>query len=143
MSVVYVDFIIAPYGEDEFISDLTWTRDMDGTYETHHYFVDYPGVKELERSLTEVVGGEPFVRYSLASVIRAFLDDVQHGDIVAFKDNSHRNIFKGVLEGLDMRCSAPTCSFEDVIAMEDEKRMVMWIIEEARTEAAQRFGNSL
>ena len=143
MAVVYVDFIIAPSEDEEYISDFTWTRDMDGSYETHHYFVDYPGVKELERLLTDVVGGDPFVRYSLSSVVRAFVNDLQPGDIIALKTNEFRELFKDVLKGFEITIAAPTCSFEDVIAMEDEKRMVMWIIEEARAEAAKRFGNSL
>ena len=79
---VYVDYSEITIDEGTFITELTWLNGDDYGYVPRHYFVDYPGVKNLERQVSEVIGGSPLIRYSMPVVLQTFINEVGFGEVL-------------------------------------------------------------
>lgn len=143
MAVTYVDFRTAPVEGAEYISEFTWVNEINATLYKHHYFVDYPGAKDLERLIVDAVGGSPMVRYSPHTVLRAFIDDVPEGNIVSFRTLKQKHFVFVLLAASSIETPLAFCTFDDVDAGYGEIDVVMEIIREARTEASSKFGNAI
>jgi hypothetical protein len=144
VGVTYVDVITAPVGGAEYVAELTWINEQDDyALRVHHYFVDYPGAKSLERALTEVVGGSPMVRYSCNTVLKTFLNDVPDGNVVAFRTRKEKSLIRSLLLAGNNEINKAFCTFEDTIPDDEEYAKISDIFREARAEASRKFGNAL
>ena len=146
MAVTYVDFRVAPVEGAEYISEFTWINEGPeglSALQCRHYFVDYPGAKELERLVIDAVGGKPFVRYSCPTVLKAFLDDVPEGYIVAFRTAKQKQLVSALLSLNDVTITRTFCVFDDIDAGYGEVEAIMHTIERTRTKASQQFGNAV
>ena len=143
MPVIYVDFRTAPVDGRDCISEFTWLVEDEYGLTPNHYFVDYPGAKDLERQITEVIGGSPMVRYSAMTVLKAFVDSIGEGYVVAFRTAKQRSVFLANIGLFNITTTAATCVFADVVTLDEELASVVSSIEEARTDASRKFGNSL
>ena len=146
MPFVYVDFNDIKFDHGRYLTDLTWIIEdpWNDTTSSHHYFIDYPGAKDSERSLIFLLGENrnPLVRYSMPVVLLAFVDAIELNTIVVCKDRTSRD---RLLTYLSL-CSIPWTKdiyFRDDVLTNGEKSDIIQKIEEAKLEAAQRFGNSL
>ena len=150
ISVAYVDFSEVSLVSGKHLTELTWIVEavMDQNLVPHHYFIDYPGAKDSERALTEIVGGTPLVRYSAPVVLKAFFDGLPARALVAFKDIPSKARFKeylvehntGKLSKLSYRTF---CIYEDVVMDESEAAFIGDMLADTKLEAAKKFGNAL
>jgi hypothetical protein len=143
MAVVYVDFRTAPVDGEDRISEFTWLIENEYELVPHHYFVDYPGAKDLERMVTSVVGGTPMVRYGCQVVLRAFIDSVEDGYIIAFRTREQKELFVALTAEYNLEVKRALCVLDDVTSIDGEVSTVLSSIEEARIDASRKFGNAL
>ena len=146
ISGVYVDYSDITLDSGSHLTELTWIVENISLQklDAHHYFIDYPGAKESERKLTEVIGGKPLVRYSAPVVIRAFFNQLSPRAVVAFKTKKSKDTFKAYIATLDGDVSYRTlCTYDDVISDESEAAFIADIISDTKVEAAKKFGNAL
>jgi len=143
MPVAYVDFRTAPVDGKDHIAEFTWASEAYNSLDVHHYFVDYPGAKDLERQLVEILGGSTFVRYSCMIVLKAFIDSLEEGYIIATRTKKQKSLLVKELKKHGLETPRAICTFDDVASSEEEASAVMRAIEDARFDASRKFGNSL
>jgi len=143
MPVTYVDFRTAPVEGAEYISEFTWVDEVGGSLSEHHYFVDYPGAKALERQIIEVLGGKTFTRYSCSTVLRTFISNVPKTNIIACRTAHQKQLIVALLKASSIVTLKAFCTFEDIDAGDGELSLVMDLISGARTEASTKFGNAI
>ena len=143
MPVTYVDFRTAPVDGAEYISEFTWIDEINGEVSEHHYFVDYPGAKDLERQVIEVLGGKPFTRYSCSTVLRTFISNVPKSNIIACRTIQQKQLITSLLKALNITTLKAFCTFDDIDAGDGELSYIMDLIVSARAEASTKFGNAL
>jgi len=141
--VTYVDFRVAPIEGAEYISEFTWANESNSGLVMHHYFVDFPGAKDLERQIIDAVGGSPLVRYSCPTILRAFIDSIPVGHIIAFRTIKQKQLVVALLYASKIDTDKAFCIFDDVDAGDGELEVVMDNIRQTRTEASSRFGNAV
>jgi hypothetical protein len=83
------------------------------------------------------------VRYSPAVVLRAFVDNVPEGHIVAFRTLKQKHFVFVLLAASNIETKLAFCTFDDVDAGYGEIDAVMETIRRTRTEASSKFGNAL
>lgn len=140
---VYVSYGVIELGGKRHVTGVTWMIEQRGEQRGHHYFADYPGVKESERQLTEVVGGNPLTRYSLTTVLTAFVNDIPEGAIVVFMDAAKRSAFLDLLSKAGITMPSTSTTLDNVLFVEDERESIMDFMEDIRQTAAGQFGSSL
>jgi hypothetical protein len=145
-----VNLVYAMYNEirlnsGPYMTDLTWIIEEAGSEDrkSHHYFVDYPGVKEIERQTAQVVGGRPLVRYSVNTVLKAFSGDVPPRAVLVMEDERNKERFKTYLNAANVNVAAPMTVLEDAVLFEDDRNEIYDLVRQIRIEAASRFGSSL
>jgi hypothetical protein len=146
ISVVYVDFSEIKLDSGSHLTEITWIVENISLQklEAHHYFVDYPGAKESERQLTNIVGGKPLVRYSAPTVLKAFFGQISPRAVVAFRTKELKELFKVHVSSLLEAGSYRTfCTYDDVVSDESEAAFIDDIILDTKLEAAKKFGNAL
>lgn len=148
--VCYVDLGVVPIDGAEYVSEITWLVESGLGLVPHHYFVDYPGAKDLERLIVEVVGGTTLTRYSYPTVLKTFLSDIPKASIVAFKDEKQRQLFKALLSSLEVRTDKKLCTYDDVVSASASPETMLSVISlvddtlsQAKNAASKVFGNSI
>lgn len=131
---IYVDYSEVTIDAGTFITEITWLEEDDYGYTPHHYFVDYPGIKDLERQVSSVIGGSPLVRYSIPVVLKAFINEVGNKRVLFASLEKASNFIKH-LKGIDAEHKLVYSIFLD-----DE---ILDNIYAARKKAAGKFGNAL
>lgn len=142
MSVTYIDLKTVPVDTSTHVSEITWIHEVNNGLETHHYFVDYPGAKELERQIIEVIGGRTLVRYSCRVVLQAFIKDLPHGNTVAARTKDQKDLLRSLIVAADLALPV-IITFDDVLEIDGELSKIKDEIDRARLEAPKRFGNAL
>lgn len=142
MGITYVDIKLVPVNDEQHVSELTWVNEVGFKLSTRHYFVDYPGAKDLERQIIEVVGGTPMVRYALPVVIRAFLSDVPEHNIIAAQTNEQKDYLSELVQANKLNCPR-LITFSEVLEVDGELDAIKSEIKKARVVAPRKFGNSL
>lgn len=143
--IFYADYSEIPLSSGKYLTELTWLQESPSSRKLscHHYFVDYPGARVSERQITNVVGGNPLVRYSAATVIRTFINDIPQRSIIALRSAEKVSRFKQILKDLDIKPPAPLCILEDVCISDQEIAGIESTIFETKQAAAKRFGSAL
>ena len=148
--ITFVDLSISPIEGAEYISSITWVTDRFKELDPHHYFVDYPGVKNLERQITDIIGGKPLVRYSCSVVIRTLLEDAAASIALACKTEKQKQLLQSLIKANDIKTVKLFTTFQDVIdSSKNPGNMIGFIslvescLSDAKDEAAQKFGNAL
>lgn len=148
LSVVYADYSEITVATGTHLTELTWVvEDTDSsTLVPHHYFVDYPGIKDTERAITAAIGGTPLTRYSCGIVIRTFLSNLPKRSVVAFRTTEAKEGFKKYLKevsGPEISGVRTLCTFDDVTIDESEAAFIEDILIDTKQLAAKKFGNAL
>ena len=135
---VYLDYSEVTIDSGTFMTELTWLKGSEYGYTPKHYFIDYPGAKDLERQISQVIGGSPLVRYSAPVVLRTFLNDLYAGtDIpeVLFSSKDKAADFISYLDESNIEYVF-VCGLYSDPEIDD-------FVHKARQRAATRFGNAL
>lgn len=142
MGITYIDVTTVPIDGKEHVSEITWVHENYTFLTAHHYFVDFPGAKSLERQITDVIGGTPLVRYSCRVVLQAFINDLPPTHQIAARTAEQKDLLKSLIVAADI--PLPTIiTFDDVLEIDGEIDRVKELIADVRADAPKRFGNAL
>lgn len=149
-NLIFVDIGIAPVSGVEYMSSLTWCIEENLSLITHHYFVDYPGAKELERQVTSVIGGNPLIRYSSNTVLKTFSDYAAEDSVIACTNEQQKQLLKLLINSSGLTKIKNLITLKELIdSSKNPSTLISFIslveshLKDAKNIASSTFGNSL